>query len=79
MCDGAHGLRAYFAVVSVVIQKGCAMKKDTYAEKQIRQYLNQLHIQHRCGFIITDHRDKTEKYNYKFLRLLETIGSLVKA
>ncbi len=79
MCDGEHGFRSFFAVVSVVIQKGCTMKKDTYAENQIRQYLNQLHIQRRCGLIITDTKDEKEKYKNKFLRLLEIKGPLAKA
>jgi hypothetical protein len=38
------------------------MKKDKFTENQIRQYLNQLHIQYRCGLIIADDRDGKEKF-----------------
>ncbi len=55
------------------------MKKDKYVENKIRQFLNQIQIQHRCGLIIADHRAEKEIYKAKFLHLLEIIGPLAKA
>ena len=55
------------------------MKKDKYAENKIRQFLNQIQIQHRCGLIIADNRDEKEQYKDRFLHLLKIIGPLAKA
>jgi hypothetical protein len=49
-----------------------------FTENQIRQYLIQLQIQHRCGLIIADNRDENEKYKDRFLHLLKIIGPLAK-
>lgn len=75
--DTAHGQLSTLVLVSM--EKGCTMKKDKKAEKQIRQFLNQIQIQHRCGLIIADHRAEKEIYKAKFPHLLEIIGPLAKA
>ena len=55
------------------------MKKDKYVENKIRQFLNQIQIQHRCGLIIADNRYEKEQYKDRFLHLLKIIGPLAKA
>ena len=55
------------------------MKKDKYVENQIRQFLKQLQIQHRCGLKIAANREEKEKYKDRFLHLLKIIGPLAKA